>query len=326
MRLRGSIGVILLSGSALVSVNASLVYAQDGAQSGTRSEADVARARALFESATESLRTGRFAEAVRALRASLEIAPRSATAFNLAVALRGTGDALGAAALFDRLSHGEFGTIDLAKREEVERLRAEVAAEIGSVRITVRGADLIDVRLDGAKAGAVRDGEEISARLNPGQHRVIATARDRETAERTFDLPRGGSVSLELRLAAAPARAASHLALRSSDAEATIRVDGVGSAIGQFERDLAPGEYNVVVRNKNGERTTRVRLHAGRSLSLVLDAPTKSVFAGPWFWIGAGALIAGGVAVAVVATRPHGDDPARDPYWGLTSAAFPPPR
>jgi hypothetical protein len=285
-------------------------------------EVQLAQARELFEQAGASVQVGRFADAVKQLRASLDLVPRTATAFNLAVALRGTGDALASLALFDKLTAGAYGDLDPARREQVGKLRAEVAAEIATLTIVATGAEAIEIRLDGEIVGTVNAGASTVSRVNPGTHHVVASARDHETVDHAVDVTRGSTPTLSLALRPAHDERPGHVILECVDPSATITVEGKGSAPTRLERDLPPGEYTVVVRSSEGERKVRLAVPSGRTLKLVLDPPTKSVVQRPWFWVVAGVVVAGGVTGAIVATRPRHADPVSDAFWGVTSTAF----
>jgi hypothetical protein len=284
------------------------------------SPVDVGKARQLFEDATVALHAGRFADAVKALRASLAIAPRTATAFNLGVALRGTGDAVGAAAVFETLESGTFGELDAKEREQVKGLRDEVAREIATLVIDTSGAEAIDVRVDGEEVGIVRGSGRVSARVNPGSRRVVVSARDRLTEERTVEVPRGATISIRVELRPERDERPGHVVLECSDRSAMVLIDGFGEGRGRLERDLPPGEYAVRVRTSAGERRVRLNVPAGRAVKLGLDPPSVSVVQRPWFWVVVGVVVAGGVTAAVVATRPRTANPVSDPYWGVTPA------
>jgi hypothetical protein len=297
-------------------------YAEAPSRAPAPSEAHLARARELFDEAAASLQVGRFADAVKELRASLDLVPRTATAFNLAVALRGTGDALAALALFDKLAAGDYGDLDPARREQVGALRSGVAAEIATLTVVATGAESIEIRVDGEVVDRVKSGASAVSRVNPGAHRVVASARDHETVDRAVDVARGSSEAIEVTLRVARDERPGHVILECADATATITVEGRGSALGRLERDLPPGEYAVVVHSSNGERKVRLAVPSGRTLKLVLDPPTRSIVQRPWFWVTAGVVVAGGVTGAIVATRPRTAESIKDPYWGVTSTAF----
>ena len=92
-------------------------------------------ARALFERAAERLRAGQFAEARDLLNQSLALASKPATAFNLSVAYRGTGESMRAAELLRRLRGGELGELEPEQRKEVLALLRAVEAEIGTLEV-----------------------------------------------------------------------------------------------------------------------------------------------------------------------------------------------
>ena len=286
------------------------------------SAADLARARALFEQATEALQAGRFAEAVKSLRTSMEIAPRASTAFNLAVALRGTGDAVAAEAMFARLLTAELGPVEPAKLEQVKQLSAEVTAEIATLRIVVSGAEDAELRLDGRLLRLDDGGRGALARVNPGTHHLVATAQDRETVDRVVEAGRGAR--LEVRIALLPQRDVrpGHVVLTCPDPQATITVDGGASAKGRLETDLPPGEHTVRVTRGTDERVVKLLVPAGRTVKLDLDAPRGSILQRPWFWIGAGVLVAGGAVAVILATRSRERDPISDPTFGVTPTGF----
>ncbi len=110
--------------------------------------------------------------------------------------------------------------------------------------------------------------------------------------------------------------------LECSDASATITVEGKGTGAGRLERDLPPGEYTVRVHSSAGERKVRLAVPSGRTIKLVLDPPTTSLAQRPWFWVGAGVLVAGGVTGAILATRPRRGDAVTDAFWGSPRPPF----
>lgn len=164
------------------------------------------QARALFLAGTEALREASFAEARDLLRASLALAPRYATGFNLAVALRGTGELCEAVSMFERLDHGELGE-PRETREEVRRYLREVSAQAAELRVEVRGPASATVRLDGLTIGRVRRGEVFARCTDPGRHVVEGGAEGHARAEEIVSLERGGSALVTLTLVADAPRA-----------------------------------------------------------------------------------------------------------------------
>ncbi len=316
--IRGIVPIVL---AALLAP--ALARAESPPRVAARSEAQLAQARELFDAAGASIQVGRFADAVKQLRASLDLVPRTATAFNLAVALRGTGDALAALALFDKLAAGAYGELDPARREQVGKLRAEVAAEIATLTIVASGADAIEIRLDGEIVTSDKTAGSTVSSVNPGAHRIVASARDHETEARVVDVARGSTPTVSLVLRPARDERPGHVILECADPTVTITVEGKGSAESRLERDLPPGEYTVVVHSTEGERRVRLAVPSGRTVKLVLDPPTKkSIVQRPWFWVVGSVVVAGGVTGAILATRPRQAHPVTDAFWGVTSTAF----
>jgi hypothetical protein len=287
------------------------------------SSEDVARAKTLFDDGSRAMQSGRFAEAVTALRASLDASPRSATAFNLAVALRGTGDSLAAIALFDALLAGKYGALDASKEQGVTELRDATKRDLATLSILVRGAPS-EVRIDGKDPTSLTEGMRVERRVNPGKHRVIVVATDRETADREVDLKPGATATLEIDLRAARDERPGHLTVACADTNATITIEGQGSGRGQLERDLPAGDYVVIAKNNSGERRARVAVPAGRRVQLTLDAPAqaRSLLEKPLFWVITGTVVAGGVVTAIVVAKNSKRDPVTSPVWGVTTASL----
>ena len=167
---------------------------------------DAQQARALFEAADVALDEGRFAAARDLLRRSVALHPHRATAFNLAVALRGTGEVAGSIELFEQLLAGRFGELEPERREQVERLLAEVRAEVARLSVHACGAPEIDVRLDGVPAVTLSDCGRAELSVDPGAHIVRFDASGAEPAERRLVLGRGEHTSLDITLRSAPRR------------------------------------------------------------------------------------------------------------------------
>jgi hypothetical protein len=169
------------------------------------------QARQLFESGVTELHESRFADARDLLRASFTLAPRYATAFNLGVALRGTGELCEAAGLFERLASGELGE-PRDTRAELERYLREATEQAAEIRIAVEGPDRARVRIDGVVVGTVQRDDVFGRCTDPGRHVVEASAEEFSRAERTLSLERGGSELVRLTLAPrAPLEASSSL-------------------------------------------------------------------------------------------------------------------
>ena len=172
----------------------SLVHAQDDATA----DRDEVRAEAQFREATIALEEGRFAEAVEGFSTSLDLFPQLSTAFNLAVALRGVGRTRAAVELFDELLGGRYGEFDDEWLAAAQRLRSEAAAEISQLRITIRGADSAELRINGVTAGRLRLGEPTLRQVDAGTHVLAGLAPGRTTQDIAVTVERGREERVEL--------------------------------------------------------------------------------------------------------------------------------
>lgn len=303
-----ALGLLLVLAAAL---SAAPARAQDAA--------DRRRARQLFEQADGALSGGRFAEARDLLRRSLALYPHTATAFNLAVALRGTGEIRAAVQTFDQLLSGSHGELDAEQRAQAETLREETAAEVGVVRITTSGAPRVEIRVDGVRVGEIDDGGSLEWRCDPGPRVVTASAERHETEERRLEVERGRTheVAMELHLTAEAARGT--IVLEATEADHRLAIVGVAEGRGLLRRQVDPGTYRVVVESEEGRRESEVTVDGGETLRVHLDvAGADDVAASPWLWTGVGLAVVGLVVGAIVLFVPVQQQPIEDDVWGVT--------
>jgi hypothetical protein len=114
--------------------------------------------------------------------------------------------------------------------------------------------------------------------------------------------------------------------------DADLQIDGADAAPlpdGRFEMD--PGRHVFVVSAKGHETTTISRTLTADDTEITLKAPASATpkvvekrvevkvaedtpfYKRFWFWTAAGAVVAGGVVVAVILTRPDAREPAGPP-------------
>lgn len=282
---------------------------------GSAQEASAAEARALFEGAVQAIEEGRFSDAVTALRRSLALEPRAPTAFNLAVALRGVGEARESRALFDRLLAGEFGPLPEARRAQVQPLRDEVAAEVAQLQVTVEGPDAPTLTVDGAEV-APSEPRAFALELDPGEHVVRATAVDWEPAQRELELSPGESRALSITLRPAVDDREGVLVLDCDEDDAVAEIVDVGSGPPPLQRSLAPGTYAVRCHAGDRSRESTVDVPAGRRVRLALDVPSPSLAESPWLWVGVGAGVAAAAGVLIWALTQLEAPPITHPHWG----------
>jgi hypothetical protein len=283
-------------------------------------EAPEIEARALFDQAIADIGRGRYSVAVEKLRRSLELAPRTATAFNLGVALRGTGESVAAVAVFDAILAGDYGALDEPRREQVTALRAEVAREVATLTVRVVEGTSVLVAIDGREITTLERGAETTVTVDPGTRRVTGQATDFEPASLEVAVERGGRQTVELRLRPARDDRPGVLEVRTDSEEARLEIVGVGEGIGTLVRRLAPGEYRVRAIEDGDRIESTVAVVAGRRVRLTLEVPSSSALESPWLWLGIGALVAGGAALAILLLVNREGDPVVDPVWGVVEA------
>ncbi|MGE0787306.1 MAG: hypothetical protein AB7S26_16660 [Sandaracinaceae bacterium] len=198
-------------------------------------------AHALFERAEGLLRSGRFAEATGLLERSLAIYVHPSTAFNLAIARRGTGDALGAAELLAEIERGTYGELGAEHRDEATRMLAEVTAQIATLHLHLCGGNDVAARLDGEVWDRFDDCRDLTQRLNPGRHVLAVTGTGHRPLEETISVEAGQVLELERAIEPIPEGL---LVVRVPDG-VRVEIGGVGHAVGGLRRSVPAGEYLV---------------------------------------------------------------------------------
>lgn len=280
---------------------------------------DVQDARRRFDEGKAALTTGRFAEARDHFRASLALAPKAASAFNLAVALRGTGEPVEAVTVFEVLLEGAYGELSNRQREEIDALLERTRAEVAVLTVRIAGAASAEVRIDGRRLATLQEGEARSQSVDPGPHVVSATAPMRALAERRIDLPRGGREEVVLELAPSSEALRARLVVEG-EPDDIVRIVGVAEDAVMLDRTVRPGRYRVEASGPKGRRATDVELAPGETLRVRLEAEKSSAFASPWLWSGVAVVVIGAVVAGVVLSRDRIDDPVRDPTYDVISA------
>lgn len=161
-------------------------------------------ARQLFESALPLLEAQRFEEAQAPLRRSLELFPNLPTAFNLAVALRRSGDTNASIALFEEIAAGAHGELSEAQQGEVRAEIARARRDLATLRIRATGAERIRILIDGEHVGDVANRAELAWQVQAGEHVVGASAAGRSAVEERVTVRRGQRRRVELALEAGP--------------------------------------------------------------------------------------------------------------------------
>lgn len=265
----------------------------------TPARAQDERARALFDEGMAALERGRFDEAISAFEGSLELARRSTTAYDLALALRGSGRIVDSLGIVERITSGEMGDIPSTLRAELDGLERDLRAEAAHLRVQVQGPEDVELRVDGRQIETTQGGAELT--LDPGPHTLVATARDHRTLEERVTLRPGAHERRELRLEAAQDHRPGRLVLASDDPESRVEVVGVREGPSPLRLELAPGEYAVAVIGAHGRHESMVTVPPGREVRLSLTPPAETpVGESPWLWLGVGAGVAALVVVGLI--------------------------
>ena len=274
---------------------------------------NVARARRLFAEGLQLLESGRAPEARERFRASMAASPNAGTAFNLGMALRGTGEVLGALDVFERLLQEEFGALDPEQRGELSALVRALRGDVAHLDVEVEGTDL-RLRVDG-ELTAIEAGRA-TLELDPGRHRLTVDSRSYEPIARDVTLAPGERGTVRL----APALRRGTLVVRGAAPEDQITVEGIGRELGEFRRELEPGNYRVRVRGENGQqRESEVEVAPGALVRVQLDPGSRErrLLRNPWIWIATGVLVTGAALSIGLFARERVADPLRDPYYGV---------
>ncbi|MEM9071793.1 MAG: hypothetical protein AAGE52_25005 [Myxococcota bacterium] len=154
------------------------------------------RARAHFEQGLARLRAGQAAEGRDLLRRALAILPTVATQYNLALALRRTGEPTEAEYHLRQLLTSD--ELSDAQRARVEAQLALLEGELAILAITLTEGARVEV--DGFAVGRAEPRIPLRVRVDPGRHSVSAFAGTRRGLSEV-ELERGEERRLSLTLA-----------------------------------------------------------------------------------------------------------------------------
>jgi hypothetical protein len=276
-----------------------------------------ADAQDLFEKGKDAMSVGRFSEAERLFRQSVELVPKASAAFNLAVARRGMGKPKEAHDTLVELLAGRYGPLPDDRRSQVEELARETQAEISTLVIAMKGSASAEVRVDGTRTGDAVDGASMTAKVNPGEHVVTLSAKLRDTVERSVVVAPGKTARIEATLTLSRAARRANLVLVAEQASDEVEIVGIAKARGRLEQKLDPGRYRVRVTSAHGTKESTIDLVPATNHRVVLESPRASLFASPWFWTASAVVVAGAVS-GYLLLRDHERDPVSDSVFGVT--------
>ncbi|MDB5219091.1 MAG: hypothetical protein JWO86_7018 [Myxococcaceae bacterium] len=201
-RVRSTSLVIALAAGALaplaILATASPAYAQDA------SSQDIAQARQLGQQAQAAYDKGDFAESEKLWAAAAKLYTQAPTlTLGLARTQAKLGKVVAAQESYNKIIRewGNNPNPPPAFKDAVEAAKAEVgavSAKVASVTVTVEGPASPQVTIDGQAVPAAALG--LKRPVDPGSHKVTATADGYKPADTTFSVAEGGSAAATLKM------------------------------------------------------------------------------------------------------------------------------
>ncbi len=292
---------------ALVTTWALPAFAQAGRAGSQTASPAPDEARTVFDEGVHFMEDGRFAEAVDRFERARSLRETPAVIFNLAIAQRGLGRYVDAAAGLQRYLTVAGDRLDAQRRTEIQTLLADLRGAIvhARVRVAVEGAN---VTIDGRTVTAEQLAQPLD--LDPGSHTFRATLDGYRAAER-IQVARPGE-TVEVALAPEHIAQVGSLRVESTVASARVYVDHRLVGTGVYESTLPAGQYAIEVRAPgfvSYNRTVILRGSGSETVHVTLDRES-TILTRWWFWTAVGVVAVGAGVGIYFAVRPP------DPYGG----------
>jgi hypothetical protein len=300
-------------------------WAQTSPSPEPRTEADLATARKAFADALHDEQERRYEAALEGFRRARDIRDAAAVEYRIGTCLEGLGRLAEALSAYDaaiRLSAGDTtaGDVATASRERTDALSKRVAHL--TLTLSTHAPQGAEVRVDGRPW---HGGDVV---LDPGSHRVEATAPGAAPFQTDLSLTEGGRVSFTVALdpGAPPPTAPADSEARHVDAShGSTTLGWVGIGVGAA---LVAGSVVSFVARENDIRTAdRLCPGGGCEGSInaqALSATNRARIEGPLgFALGAAGIAAAGVGVVLVlGSSRHATALSLVPTVGRTGAGF----
>jgi tetratricopeptide (TPR) repeat protein len=217
-------------------------FAQDAASQ------DIAQARQLGQQAQAAFDAGNFAESEKLWTAAAKLYSLAPTlTLGLARTQAKLGHVVAAQESYNKIIRewGNNPSPPPAFKDALEAAKAEVgavSAKVASVTLTVEGPTNPVVTIDGQTVPVAALG--LKRPVDPGSHKVSATAAGFNPAETTFEVPEGGTSAATLKMEKAPAGAdtAGKGSSNKTLAYVAFGVGGAGLLVGGITGILALGK------------------------------------------------------------------------------------
>lgn len=289
-----------------------------------------ARAREEFRAGARLIEQSEWAAAIAAFERSRALREHALTIYNIGVCQRFLGRyTLALQTLRFALSHGARGSeLPELFRDQARAYVDEIESKLARLRLTLTTPNA-KAAVDGRPLEAAPSGELVAGVALPGQGKEIGVAPvvvvvDPGAHVLTFQLE--GHDTIEVRREMKPGATESlTVSLTEQDSEllvdadrsrSVVRVDDVDVGLTPITVVRPPGRHTVtVVKEGFVPYRAAVTLRPGQHTRLAAELPVERVPVTKrwWFWTGAASVLAAGVLVTYVATKPGPQPP---PYEG----------
>jgi hypothetical protein len=213
----------------------------------------------------------RYTDALVHFNRSYELRRAASVALNLGITLRALGRLVEARSRFNEFFELASSTLRDRHDRDVSNFLADINRRISRMHVVALEPSGARITVDGRRV-AVDERDEVQ--IDPGEHRVEATAQGFATLSRTIQVTSGGRVDVELRLQ--PAVAASGV---TTDPRVS----------------LTTAEANT---------QNNITVPTNSSTNALPTQPGGSVLRSPWLWVAIGVGVAAAVTIpAVLLTR-----------------------
>lgn len=237
-------------------------------------------ARSSFEQGVTAMADERYTDALMLFNRSYEIRRAASVALNLGITLRALGRLVEARVRFNEFLEVASTTLRERHGRDVTNFLADISRRIGRVHLTALEPSSARINVDGRRV-AVDENDDVQ--IDPGEHRVEASAQGFTSLSLPVQITSGARIELTFRLQPA-------VPTTVSDPRVSLTTQEGGSRT----TTIANGAVGTAGPNQNGTTIGRDRL----------PPPSGSVLSSAWLWIGVGVGVAAAVTIpAVLLTR-----------------------
>ncbi|MBI3185168.1 MAG: PEGA domain-containing protein [Myxococcales bacterium] len=266
---------------------------------------------ARFERAVKLFEAGDYLASLAEFEATHRTVGHYSVLFNIAVVhkkLFHYGEALDT---FRRYLEEGGEQVPAERRLAVEREVAEIRSVVAEVWVRVEGAPS-EVEVDGRRAGTSPLAAPLL--LRSGSYRIRASRAGEEAAQKEVKVESGNRYTVDLAPRPLPSRTA-ELELSARPEAALLSVDGREVGRGPWRGELPPGGHRVGAHlDLFAPSESEVLLAPGQKRSVLLEMVRLPEAEPPpplhrrWYtWAGAGAAVAGGLALGIYLATPRVD-------------------